>query len=230
MTLLTHAYSAIVERDYNSVDNGEFFGLVRRGRDLEGHLQLLRTNPNADGPVEIGESAYFVKRMRSDETENMPPNRFVNAVLLYGGLPYTINPVAVFFDGRAVDTMVRPPREGYFVSDYIQGPTLIQRIGDLSQVEKDFLFEEMGKALAEFRGGKRRIFLMDFAPRDIVLIEASASGLIPVFVDTEHMEIAQADKPVELLLEQQVAQFNEDYAQFLDDTELPRYRQLVFGQ
>ena len=146
--------------------------------------------------------------------------------LKYGYQDHTVNPVALLYPGRAIDALSAPPREGFFVSDYVDGPTLLERIKHLDDAHKQLIFFGIRDALDSVRQDTLKgYYLMDFAPRDIVLRDEFR----PVLVDTEHLEFS-AFYDSEKLLKRQTAEFNREYRSFLSKVELEKYRRIIFGR
>ena len=230
MTNVTPRYSDTIQNHYTKIDNGTFFGLLRNDRmGLEKAIQLMIIDQDKNGaPVHCDGHDYYVKRLKSEELINAPPKRFVNVVQMrYKSicLPGIVEPIGIVLSGRAVDIMQGRPKEGYFISTYVKGPTLMERIRHIEPEESYSIFRGIGIILEELRLGS--YFLLDFAPRDIVLRD----GGCPVLMDTENMDISHPNDQInapQRLIKKQIAQFRKDYKHFLSRKELDSVQEIIF--
>ena len=229
-----------INDNYIKVDDGRFFGLLKKGRGLESHLKDVINSKeyhwHPQSKIYQGDSdKYFVKRLRRDELTEMPPKRFVNSVILSllrqrSFNIDTINPIGLIFEGRPLDLLVdSSSNQCYFISNYIEGREFLKIIDkqELTEEETNFIFRRIRLNLGNLR--ENNLYLLDFAPRDIIITENN----YPILLDTEHLEFVNEfdkNKSEEILLSKQRKQFREDYSLFLDEEQLKKAEEMVFGQ
>lgn len=216
--MTTILYTSLIDKCFKGIDDKNIFGLIRK--DMHPKIEFI------EGPQEISGIDCYVKRLKSYELYRTPPERFENALILNHKAPANIPlPIGLLYQGTSTDILSGKLSEAYYISQFIEGKTLLESIGDMEEKELLFIFTQLQDTLREIRGNKqKRFYLMDFAPRDIVVTE----NLRPYLVDTENLETNEKASH-EKMMQKQVRMFQKEYTYFLDDM-LQHYQDIVFRQ
>lgn len=173
--------------------------------------------------------SLWIKKLDKWELEFVPPKRFRNSVSLnlgYSGVSGCFpDPLGLIYKGNPLD-LLKDATEGYFVTNFVEGPTLLSKIQSLSERSKEAIFRLIGFRLKDLVGSGA--YLLDFAPRDIVLADYNSTDNIgiPIFVDTEHVEFGHYND--RSMRDKQRNQFREDYKHFSTSDELSRLEKFIF--
>ena len=173
----------------------------------------------------IRKENLFVKELGTEELgEARLPRRFLNAIMIDSKFTLvTPRPLAFVYDGSAYDLLsLKPNARGYCVTDFVEGEQLQLAWEDLSRKERTQVLGFVRYHLKRLRN--KNIYLMDFAPRDIVL-----DGLHPWFVDTEHVEYPVLSNNHEGLIKKQVKQFRNDWRDYLSRRQLREQAKILEG-
>ncbi|MBX4212480.1 hypothetical protein KW787_03450 [Candidatus Pacearchaeota archaeon] len=164
---------------------------------------------------------YHVKQLKIGELKDFPPKRFLHNMTLNNAMPmnYSIPRVAGLIYDSTLSHITDDETKAYVITHHIPGDNFMTLIKSMSSEEKNKRLGVIGLLLRQFR--EQKVFLFDFAPRDIILHD----GWYPVFVDMENVERGDDQK----YLGKQVRQFNKDYKDFLKGKDLERARNIVFG-
>jgi hypothetical protein len=170
---------------------------------------------------------YFVKVCGKDEMGDYPPARFTNALSIEGagtgGMPYLVPDAQALIQIGGLKEVALDQANMLYVADFFEGNTLRQHLNndDLEPSTRKLLLDLLFVNVGTYRYEKN-IFLMDFAPRDVVAIPRDLRGktvYYPIIVDTEHVEFGDCET-LDKLRQQQIEQFIEDYKHFLSGEEM----------
>ena len=236
MKVRSHSYTRIINERYVKLDDGRFFGLLKRDNiGLKSQLEYLIESKNNNKPFyrSYGSIDYFVKKLRNDELGETPPERFVNSVIIddyinerCGGTK-VITPVGIIYEGRPLNLLESGMLNAYFISYYVKGERLFHLIKRLDEDKMEKIFRSLNLNLNALR--EKRLYLLDFAPRDIVIDDNGAA----VLLDMEHLEFANSfdrKKQDEFLLARQKREFHKDYDGFLNKEQLKKAEILLFNE
>lgn len=178
-------------------------------------------------------SGLYVKKVKPAETKVLPCVRFDNAKLLYliserMKKENTPQPMAMIHSGTPQE-ITEGQSQAFYIAENIPGPNLFSHLKHLNTKQRGSLMTEMGIHLSDWNS--KGVYLMDFAPRDVVLKEENPSK--PYFVDTEHIKILlnngdeERDKEKKELRQEQATQFREDYQDFLTKNEIEEMLKII---
>jgi len=216
--------------EYFEVDSAEphYFGVVNQrynhalmDEDIEKIVTRGKGISPGGGWPQRGECVNsFVKKLKAPETKVLPCTRFQNANILHQLSTSMKNqdipaPYGLIYAGTPQKVMLGDEQDAYYVAEFIPGPGLSQVLGNFTQKERKSALVRMGLSISNWNS--QGVYLMDFAPRDIVLRDGNPER--PYFVDTEHIQVTN-EKTKEQLREEQAEQFREDYEDFLTPEEI----------
>jgi hypothetical protein len=245
---MTSGMHTILNKDFETIENSKLFGFLRKNC-LDINLERLVKECDEKGILNRGGwemEGYYIKRLREDEISNtLLPKRFLNSINIYGkkGLFYNPEPIGIIYTGNW-ETLIKGKSEVYFIAKNIEGKNLFSKINEINTEEKELIFRILGIALKNFRN--EGIYILDFAPRDIVLNKSdNLKYYKPFLVDTENIDYisqfslfdgkgylhcTKEDKEaINYLTEKQILQFRKDYELFLKPRELENSVSIVFG-
>lgn len=206
------SYFGVVNQRYNhALMDEDIAKIVTKGREIS----------RGGGWPQRGECENsFVKKLKAPETKVLPCKRFQNANILHQLSTSMRNkdipaPYGLIYAGTPQKIMLGEEQNAYYVAEFIPGPSLCEVIRNLSKKERQKVSVKIGLSLRNWNS--QGAYLIDFAPRDIVLRQGNAEK--PYFVDTEHMEVVNS-KTREQLLQEQEAQFKKDYEELLSAEEI----------
>ncbi|PIN93913.1 hypothetical protein COU54_01100 [Candidatus Pacearchaeota archaeon CG10_big_fil_rev_8_21_14_0_10_31_24] len=170
-----------------------------------------------------------IKKLKIDELTRKPAMRFENSLKIsrrFGddcGIPI---PLALIYQGTTMEILTGKAN-GYFITQYVPGNTLIQEINKMPKTERDELFVLIKLRLNDY--SRKGFHLLDFAPRDIILFPIENSHILPIFADTEHLELTGGSlERKQMLLAEQKKQFKIDYEDYLSRRELKNTLDILF--
>jgi len=206
----------MLNNNFRQIDSRGFVGFLRND-----------SNPNIEelieGYVESSEPCiggvcynYHVKRLPKAETmAGGLPQRFVNSLQIQattGGFAPFPKPVGLVYCGSFKNILLGMAN-CYFITELINGERCQSRFEESSEEERDTILSCIGAELKNLRGAN--VYLMDFAPRDIIL---KGTGH-PIFADTENMEFHNNGNLEEEMKQKQISQSREDYSQYFTKEE-----------
>ena len=218
-----------LQREFTPVNGKSFFGFLRNGitaRDVEEVLKsCINDSDGGYSPRQGGAfENWYVRKLGCDEitgeASNLPA-RFTNHLIVHarmrrvGPLCACPIPLGLVYYGTPADFLIEKPNM-YEISENIEGVPLFNKIKDIT--DKSFLVRYISQDLRELQD--RGIYLMDFAPRDIVLRNGKERN--PIFVDFEHVDYRGMDnnRNCDSLVEKQAIQARQDWEMFLSCKEM----------
>jgi len=215
----------LLQTKYRLVELDGSFGVINKGVINPSSLCERVLEQGRDYGPRAGwrDEDYFVKKLDNDELYGgRLPLRFLNAINIArknaGVIP---SPVGFVFEGSPYELLCEKSRlDGYYVSRFVDGEQLMKSWKQLSPEKRLRITTSICVHLERLR--YREIFLMDFAPRDIVV-----KHNFPLFADTEHVEYAVRN-PDELS-KKQALQFEEDFRDFLPDDPRRKFMKRLAG-
>lgn len=231
-------YKRVLEKEFEKVVTPNFFGFIRKEHkhyspfDLEELVKQGRDRTPRNGWViyDLHDTPFYVKKLGNSELAFNPPKRFVNSILLYNHnynnvLSSFPRPIGIIYSGDGTNILTRDSK-AYFIADYIKGNTLLPIIKDKNKLKSlgmpfDTLLELLTIGLKNLR--EKGIFLLDFAPRDIVIEDKELGVKHGNFwlVDTEHVKY-ETNYNYENLKKEQIAQFRKDYSGLITQEEIKK--------
>ncbi|PIN93914.1 hypothetical protein COU54_01105 [Candidatus Pacearchaeota archaeon CG10_big_fil_rev_8_21_14_0_10_31_24] len=172
-----------------------------------------------------------IKKLRPRELTERLPKRFENSLkirhLLKGdntGIPH---PMGLIYEGTTKNILLGDSN-AYFITLYVEGENLLNQIKNLNNNQIEIIFNLMKIHLENY--SEKGLYLLDFAPRDIILKPLEDEKFEPIFADTEHLEIGP-NKKYSLdteLVNKQRQQFKIDYSPFLPRKRLNKTLDMMF--
>ena len=225
---MKQSYLNQLEEKFYPVNNDNYFGYLRNeltDLNIPKMIEESRNQCTVDGNTSQG---YFIKRLKPEELEQRVPLRFENSLSLdrcFTGNGYRKMfpiPRGLIYPGKPTDLFLDNP-SAYLISENIKGKRLFHILDKLNDEEKLKLSFLMNIKLGNMQN--KGVYLMDFAPRDIVTRKTKDSDFDPIFVDTEHLVCGC--KNDEELIDGQRKQFKKDYEGYLGD-EYDKFEKRVF--
>ena len=231
----TPGFSRLLE-SYHQVQGDAYIGLVTKSIDLDSIVNEGKTYVPRAGYRSQVDRKVFVKKLGPQEIFEFPPARFVNSLKLYhyrDGLysEHFAEPMGIIYEGDLKSIALRGSN-CYFLAQYIEGKPFSKSVRENNPLNK-VVFGDVHRVLREYR--ENGIFLLDFAPRDILVTPNPFDSKYthPVFLDTEDVEYAEhrrfgTESVRRTLTEKQREQFIEDYSNFYDTEDLKKILEIVF--
>lgn len=234
---VSQGYIHETKDNFLRVNGNHYFGLVLIGSKLTlpGIRALVKKGKHFTNRESFTFRGYHVKKLGLEESRDIPARRFHNSVMIskiesaFG--PICPKPKGLIYGKNAPEVLVYPQNiPGYFVSQFISGDNLMTGFSKLSKTEREILFAVLGGHLRACR--EKGVYLMDFAPRDIVLYPTThypRTSVYPFIVDTEHVDFVPTSQR-KAALERQIEQFHSDYSVFYSRRELAKLERVIFGK
>lgn len=223
MTQIILGVQAVLNKEFVDGSMDGYTGIVRADSDDIDFSQIVKDGARKTFREGWRHGPYFVKKLGKDELDSFPPKRFINSLDITEVCQNALVPHAraLIYEGR-MPAILSQEAPVYMVSDFVEGPVLNKHWQNLSPSNLRNMMTFLGSQLEKLRS--RGLYLMDFAPRDIVI-----EGNVPRVVDTEHAQRSSyMEKFASVLLEQQREQFREDYSSFLDNEALTEVESRIF--
>jgi len=230
---------SILLKLYHQIQDDNYIGLVKHGADSDWASIVKEGKFYSDrrGYRSKVDGDLFIKKLDYREKYEFPPARFANALKLYNShnrllSSHFAEPIGVIYEGD-LSTIAMREGSSYHLSKYIEGKPFFELVSKDKKADI-IVFREVHRVLRELRDD--HIFLLDFAPRDIVIIPNIFNSKYshPVFLDTEHVEydlgIASREfiEGTKKLIKKQREQFKEDYGPFYSARDLEGIVEVVF--
>jgi len=196
---------------FKPFDTAKFFGFIKEDKEPKDISRIMERRRYQGGKVGSWVYGRFhCKELKQKEMKEVKCTRFLNNLLLdrFGNQGYrTIvpKPFALVYTGKGSD-FIGENSNGYILNERIFGENFDLEETNFNELERILMRINLNLSFLRERG----IYLMDFAPRDIII----RSDNYPVFVDMEHVEYNQkwsAGNYDEELRGLQAKQFEEDY-------------------
>ncbi|MBS3128021.1 hypothetical protein J4410_02660 [Candidatus Woesearchaeota archaeon] len=214
-------------QDYTDINTARYSGLVRREYADSFVEDRIPRVCDSRASLGIGQRVgdFFVKKLRRDELTQMPPQRFLNNTKVWKSTQsFVVEPIGIIYEG-GLPSLLRQEGAAYMITRYIDGDNAYLTWGfNRGEMWVDWknqagVLSTLGGHLSKLR--KEGVFLLDIAPRDIVLVKN-----FPHLVDMEHVAFGQHNDPE--LTRQQIDQFRRDYGLFLEGEDLEALLKTVF--
>lgn len=215
---------------FNLFENERYFGLIRERFNLSlEELEEIFSNKEA----QFQRGNLWVKQLKMRELGRVPANRFHNNVMLsfYGGIGRSVvTPIALLYAGKPIEVLYNEPEKGFFITGYEEGTCLFDVFEQLDIDSRDNVLKTIGDLLMKL--SENGMYLLDFAPKDIILKGKPKKVLYPApvkLVDTEHVKFDPRHRRTDQLLCEQRQQFLTDYLVFASNPqELSKLEKIVF--
>lgn len=223
-------YIQHLKEKFESISNENYWGYLRNnfisrtGFDVK---LMIENFSNKREKMEELNQGFYIKKLGNDEIEKTIPDRWNNHLIIdryildkfyFKSIP---RPLGIVYTGEPIDLLSKNS-EVYLISEYIKGKILLNPAQLNGEIVNSY-FRTFGESLKDMR--KEGIYLMDFAPRDIIPLGPN-NDLSPIFLDLEHMIFG--DKIDFELFDSQKAQFMEDYGHLLRK-DYDSIEEIVFG-
>tara|TARA_Y100000310_G_C20694101_1_gene824236 strand:- start:1993 stop:2673 length:681 start_codon:yes stop_codon:yes gene_type:complete len=216
-----------IKEKFQAVNRPDFFGFLRNGVDPEEVKEVLDSAEIECMSTRAGKAVdgWFVKKLGESEqreSRGHMPVRFSNHLTICDRLPYNVPaPLGLIYDGSPTD-LLKEEDKMYAISENIPGTNLLKGIDKVKETSR--LLGNIASHLKDLK--KHNLYLMDFAPRDIVLGELNQ----PYFVDFEHMELGVYPEDIEELGKKQIAQARKDWEHCLSDEDMSYFVERLEGR
>lgn len=205
--------------NFSGVENPNYKGI---SKDLEKEILIFLENHSKGDGENLTEQIY-AKKLYDREKAQIPPFRFVNNVLLdehsrRGHMIRVPEPIALLCQGDLTDLLQGRDIPLVYLSQNIGGKNLLQTYKDLDSKMIKPLIALLGITLGTLH--EKGLYIMDFAPRDIVLPETDPHSYY--LVDNENVIVLNPDNKsnIEKGIKEQLKEFKREYSSFPNFPEL----------